>query len=215
MVFRQSDAGESRDISGHFIGKKTNAENLTFKIDGIEIKPEKSVKLLGVTIDYQLKFKEHISNICKKASRQLNVLKRIGIHLNRLGRLTVYHTFILSNLNYCPLAWHFCGESETKKLEKIQERALRFIYKDYESSYESLLLQSKMPSLKLRRMRTMTLVAFKIIYKETPLYLQNIITMKNNSYSFRYSNLTDIPQVRTTNYGLNSFRFGAAHSDKE
>ena len=87
---------------------------------------------------------------------------------------------------------------------------LRFIYKDYESSYESLLLQSKMPSLKLRRMRTMALVAFKIIYKETPLYLQNIITMKNNSYSFRYSNLTDIPQVRTTNYGLNSFRLRAA-----
>jgi hypothetical protein len=108
------------------------------------------------------------------------------------------------------LAWHFCGESETKKLEKIQERALRFIYKDYVSSYESLLLQSKMPSLKLRRMRTMALVAFKIIYKETPLYLQNVITMKNNSYSFRYSNLTDIPQVRTTNYGLNSFRFRAA-----
>ena len=116
----------------------------------------------------------------------------------------------MSNFNYCPLTWHFCGESETKKLEKIQERALRFIYKDYESSYESLLLQSKMPSLKLKRMRTMALVAFKIIYKETPLYLQNIITMKNNSYSFRYSNLTDIPQVRTTNYGLNSFRFRAA-----
>jgi hypothetical protein len=67
-----------------------------------------------------------------------------------------------------------------------------------------------MPSLKLRRMRTMELVAFKIIYKETPLYLQNIITMKNNFYSFRYSNLTDIPQVRTTNNGLNSFRFRAA-----
>ena len=48
----------------------------------------------------------------------------------------------MSNFNYCPLTWHFCGEKNTKKIEKIQERALRFIYRDYDSSYESLLLKS-------------------------------------------------------------------------
>ena len=58
------------------IGKKTNSADLTFNIEGTEIKPEDCVKLLGVTIDYQLKFKEHISNICRKASQQLNVLTR-------------------------------------------------------------------------------------------------------------------------------------------
>jgi hypothetical protein len=47
------------------------------------------LKLLGVTIDYELKFDKHISDICKKASRQLNVLKRIGKYLNKLGRLTI------------------------------------------------------------------------------------------------------------------------------
>jgi hypothetical protein len=50
-------------------------------LDGNKIDCEKEVKLLGVTIDCQLKFNTHISNICKKASRQLNVLKRIGKHL--------------------------------------------------------------------------------------------------------------------------------------
>ena len=192
------------------IGKKTNNANLIFNIEGTEIKPEDCVKLLGVTIDYQLKFKEHISNVCRRASQQLNVLKRIGRFLNRLGRLTVYHTFIMSNFNYCPLTWHFCGEVETKKLEKIRERALRFIYEDHVSSYETLLHKSKMPSLKLRRMRTLALETFRIIHKETPVYLHDIINVKHNSYSFRYSNLVEIPQVRTTFYGKNSFRFGAA-----
>jgi hypothetical protein len=38
---------------------------------------ENDVKLLVVTLDYELKFDKHISDICKKkASRQLNVLKR-------------------------------------------------------------------------------------------------------------------------------------------
>jgi hypothetical protein len=47
-------------------------------------------------------------------------------------------TFILSNFNYCPVTWHFCSEKNTKKIEKIQERALRFIYEDYENTYENL-----------------------------------------------------------------------------
>jgi hypothetical protein len=63
---------------------------------GNKIKCEKEVKLLGVTIDFEHKFYSHISNICKKkASRQLNVLKRLGKYLNKLGKLTIYHSFIL------------------------------------------------------------------------------------------------------------------------
>ena len=50
---------------------------------------EDSVKLLGVTIDFKLDFDEHISNVCKKASRQLNVLKKKGGHLCKLGKLNV------------------------------------------------------------------------------------------------------------------------------
>ena len=118
------------------VGKKTHDKNLKFNLEGIEIECETEVKLLGVTIlDFKLNFNEHISKICKKASRQLNVLKRIGKHLTRLGKLTIYYSFNMSNFNYCPLVWHFCGEVNTKKVEQIQERALRFIYEDYSASY--------------------------------------------------------------------------------
>ena len=78
------------------------------------------MKLLGVDIDYQLNFDQHISNLCRKAGQQLNVLKRFSPFLSRLNKLTIFHTFILSNLNYCPFVWHFCSESNSKKLEKIQ-----------------------------------------------------------------------------------------------
>jgi hypothetical protein len=60
-------------------------------------KCEEHVKLIGVTIDYELNFDKHISEICKISARQLNVLKRIGRYLNKLGRLTIYYSFILSN----------------------------------------------------------------------------------------------------------------------
>ena len=129
------------------IGNNTQSKNISFNSYGNIIKTEDEVKLLGVTIDYELK--SHITNICRKASRQLNVLKRMGKYLNRLSKLTIHYSFILSNFNYCPVICHFCSEANTKKIEKIQERALKFIYNENHSTYEKLLDKSKLPSLKL------------------------------------------------------------------
>ena len=47
------------------------------------------VKLLGITIDFKLNFYSHIINICKKAARQLNILRWIGKHLDRFGKLFI------------------------------------------------------------------------------------------------------------------------------
>ena len=189
------------------IGKKTFKEQICFDLNGSKIKCEEHVKLLGVTIDYELNFDKHISEICKKSAGQLNVLKRIGRYLNKLGRLTIYYSFILSNFNYCPVTWHFCSEKNTKKMEKIQERALRFIYNDYVLNYEELLEKSKMPSLKVRRLRSIAIETFKIIHKESPIYLHDLVNIKKHNYSFRYENTADVPSVKTTRYGLKSFRY--------
>ena len=192
------------------LGSKTHDANVVFHLDNAVINCDDEVKLLGVTLDFKLNFHSHITNICKKAARQLNVLKRIGNHLNRLGKLTIYHSFIMSNFSYCPLTWHFCSEQNTRKIEKIQERALRFIYDDSVSPYDDLLERSKLPTLKTRRMRTIALETFKIIHKKSPTFLQDLVVIKNNSYNFRYSNTADIPRPRTTRYGKNSFRYEAA-----
>ena len=96
------------------------------------------------------------------------------------------------------------------KIEKIQERALRFIYQDYYSSYDTLLGKSKLPSLKVRRLRAIALEAFKNLNNQTPVYLSDISTSKPHSYSFRYTNTVEIPQMRTSSYGVRSFRSTAA-----
>jgi hypothetical protein len=192
------------------IGKKTRDKHLTLNINSSTIECNDHATLLGVTIDYQLNFDSYLSDLCKKASRQLNVLKRIGKYLTKQGKLTIYHSFILSNFNYCPLAWHFCSIANTKKIEKIQERALRFVYLDYTSSYESLLQQSKLPSLHVRRLRQLALETFKLFHKQAPIYLHDLITPKHNHYSFRYVNNLSIPRVKSTKYGLKSFRYTAA-----
>ena len=59
-------------------------------------------------------------------------------------------------------------------------------------------------------MRFLAIEVFKIINKQTPVYLQDLIAIKQNSYSFRYRNTANLPRVNTTRYGLHSFTYAAA-----
>ena len=54
---------------------QTNTSGEKIHINGKMIKSEETVKLLGVTLDYRLDFDPHISNLCKNAATELNVLK--------------------------------------------------------------------------------------------------------------------------------------------
>ena len=191
------------------VGKKTAQKSPTFNICDFNITCDETVKLLGVDIDFMLNFDSHIKSICKKAAQQLNILKRIGRNLCKLSRLTIFHTFILSNFNFCPLSWHFCSAANTKKIEKIQERALRYVYCDYTSSYDELLDKAKMPSLHIRRIRSMALETFKILHDLAPPVLSDLIHKQHHNYNFRYTNLLQIPHVKTTRYGKQSFRYAA------
>ena len=70
-----------------------------FSIDNINIKPEKSIKLLGVELDDKLKFDIQVSSMCKKAAKQLNALRRIGHLLDKSSRLTIFRAYIMSIFN--------------------------------------------------------------------------------------------------------------------
>ena len=99
-------------------GKRGTRDITNFTFENTTIHCENSVVLLCIEIDHSLTFNTHITNICKKAARQLAVLKRLGHFLTRQGKLAIFKSFITSNFNYCPLIWHFCSQSSINKLEK-------------------------------------------------------------------------------------------------
>ncbi len=124
----------------------------TFKFEDLCIKRESTCKLLGIILDDGLRFAKHVDSICVKASTQLNALIRIKKKLNKKEKLLLFQSFILSNFNYCPL----CGTvrvslKSMRKMERIQERALRFVLNDNGGSYEQLLTESAISSLHLCR----------------------------------------------------------------
>ena len=190
---------------------KNGHENCTSQtVCGSEIKCEGSVKLFGVTIDFMFNFDTHVSNICRKAARQINVLLRIGKYLSVETKILIYKSFIKSNFNYCPLVWHFCSKSSTAKMETLQYRALRLVFSDFNSSYKALLERANMLTLYVNRIRLIAIETFKILHKMSPVYLHDLVSYKESTYSFRYDNLADVPRVSTTRYGKSTFSYEAA-----
>ena len=97
---------------------QTDASGTSLSVKDHVLSTETEVNLLGITIDYRLSFDTHIGNLCKKAARQINALKRLSSVLNQSSKHTMVNSFIIANFNYCPVIWHFCS---AKKYPKNRE----------------------------------------------------------------------------------------------
>ena len=53
-------------------------------------------------------------------------------------------------------------------MEKIQERALRSVYGDYDTTYYDLLRKAKLPTLELGRERSIAIFTYKILHDQAP-----------------------------------------------
>ena len=106
------------------IGKKSKDLKSFVINDNFEIETTSEVTLLGIEIDNQLNFDKHVELICQKASRQLNVLKRLSNNLEEKEKRVLVNSFILCHFNYCPLIWLFRSKKSRNKIEKINERPL-------------------------------------------------------------------------------------------
>ena len=90
-----------------------------------------------------------------------------------------------------------------------QERALRFVYGDYNSSYTELLSKASLPTLETRRIKTMVIETFKILNRLARFVLSDLLIKRENKCNFRYSNILQIPQVKTSTQGKKYFRYAA------
>ncbi len=152
-------------------------DKYTLNFDNNEIQTSDEVTLLGLEIDNKLNFGKHIHQIIKGAGGQLNFLIRNRTFLNYDAKKVVIESFILANFNYCPLVWHFCSPEAMRQMERVQERAFRFLLCDYDSDYDQLLTKLNKPSLEIRRLRLLATEIFKTINGLNPPYMKEIFKL--------------------------------------
>jgi len=187
---------------------KSDHSHHSIELHGKSIENKDTVKLLGVHIDKHLTFDSHITELCLKAGRKLNVLSRLSNILDVNAKMRLNNAFIMSQFQYCVCIWHFCNKTNTRTIEKIQCRALRHIYNDYTSSYQHLRETHTVPLLYVKRIRKIMVEMYKIVNGISPIYLKNMISHRENIYNLRSSDV-QLPQWSTSKYGHNTFKYQA------
>ena len=107
--------------------------------------------------------------------------------------------------------WFFTSRESINKIDKIQERALRFVLKDHTSSYSDLLLKSGFDSFRIYAVKSLMTELFKILEGMAPDYLSELFVKADNPYNTRDKCKLIQPLNRTTTYGLRSFQYYGAH----
>ena len=122
-------------------------------IDGTPLETISSYKLLGLQIQNDLKWNEHVDIITKKAAKRLYIirtLKRSEVPDDDL--ISIYTSLIRSILDYGCAVWHTCLPSFlVEKIERIQKRFFRVIFPHL--SYREALALTGCPRLEDNRQR--------------------------------------------------------------
>ena len=122
-----------------------------------------SEKDLGVTIDHQLKFSDHIENAVKKANRVLGCLARTFRHLNKQTFPLLYKAIVRPHLEYASCVWCPHLKKDKDLIEQVQRRATRLVPETKGLSYNNRLIELQLPTLNFRRQRTYIIQTFNII----------------------------------------------------
>ena len=107
--------------------KLKNKPSLKITMNDIEIARSKTAKFLGVLIDCNLTWKDHIELVSKKISKNVGIIKRIRHCLPSNVLNTLYNTLILPYLNYCNLIWTNTGPTSLQSSLVLQKKVMRVI----------------------------------------------------------------------------------------
>ena len=123
--FRNNNMIANTDKFQAIIMNKRRENQLTHKskIYSNKLETTKTVKLLGIKIDNQLSFIQYISKSCSKAAMQLNAICRLAKFMGRKEKIAMVKSFVYTNFNHCPLAWHFCTCESSQEIEQFKNVA--------------------------------------------------------------------------------------------
>ena len=114
-------------------------EHLWINIGGNKIWESTEETLHGINVDRNFYFDNHVDTICRRASKKLTALARLSNILPFYQMKISISYFFNSQFSCCPLIWMFCSRMSNNKINELQERSLRILYKSDCSNFEELL----------------------------------------------------------------------------
>lgn len=188
------------------LGKSNYKYHLEF--DGTPIDIKDQLKILGITLDNKLSFKEHTNDMLKKIYAKIGALRRLKRLVPANILLILYKSFVLSHFEYCNSLLIGIGRTINKKLENANYYGLRTVMNMGKSiSYESMLRIADMRTLEQRRIEQSLIIFFKCFKENGPAYINNFFKPRITSYNLRNSGHNVVQNPHNTKYLHNSYTY--------
>ena len=94
-------------------------------------------RVLGITIDKELKWQPLIDNICKQVARDLFLLGQLRKYVDIVCRKLFFNALLMAHINYSSTVWSNASEVHLKKknpLNSLHRRAAKLILPDHSLS---------------------------------------------------------------------------------
>ena len=124
-----------------------------YSLDHMELEHVFEEKDLGVTMDMELNFQEHISAKIKKANSIMGLIRRTFSYLDEHLFKQLYTTFVRPHIEYAQSVWSPHLLKHVKQLENVQIRATSQVDGMKKMEYSERLRKLDLPTLLYRRER--------------------------------------------------------------
>ena len=193
----------------------TNKKKLipcNYSLDDNKLEEVATYKYLGVTLDNKLKWSCHVTDCVARANRILALLRRTMFGCTGASKEQAYKALVKPILEYGVPAWHPSTKKMEDALEKVQQRAARWIdpevrwlpdKKKWSTSYAASLMNLRWLSLSRSRLFTTNYLTFKLLNNFYPILSEKLqtshqrknrlISKKSRINVFRFSYFINAP----------------------
>jgi hypothetical protein len=163
-------------------GNRNHHKNCKITINNNEVERVHVTKFLGVLIDENFNWKDHIKLVKSKLSKCLAIVYRAKCILDRNSLIILYCSLFLPYLTYCSEVWANTFKSNIRPIVIQQKKVIRLISNEYRIAHTNpLFLKHKLLKFDdIVQLKT-AIVMFKAKNNMLPSNLQNLFSLGMNS----------------------------------
>ena len=189
-------------------------ENVELEIGDSSIKPSKTVRNLGVTLNSNMHMDHHVNSVTRTCYGQIRQIGHIRPYLTSDATKTLINSLVTSRLDYCNALLYGVPKSTTSKLQTVQNTAARLITKTTRFEHITPILKD-LHWLQIQdRIKYKILIqTFKTLHGQSPVYMRDLVEVYVPNRNLRSASAatTLVPQkCRLVSYGDRSFKVAAA-----
>ena len=191
------------------IGSRQKLNNLSsvpsLNINNVPLKRSQCSKSLGLLIDENLTWEDHVDALSKKIASVVGAKKRSSHCLSPTALQDVYYGLLQSHFDYCSMVWGNSGETLCEKLQRLQNRAARVLTNsNYDADASILSNDLGWQNLETQRQIQKAVMVYKSVNCLAPDYMSSKLILCRsffNSYNLGDSeNKLAVPLPRTSYY---------------